>query len=142
MRTIALLVAGMAIAIALILRAFEDNLMYFFSPSDIAAGKAPAARDFRIGGMVVVGSVERNPASLEVKFTLSDFQHDTVVRYTGILPDLFREGQGIVANGRLKPDGSFEAREVLAKHDEKYMPPEVAASLKTAAAPTGLRRDP
>jgi cytochrome c-type biogenesis protein CcmE len=132
MGMIGLLVAGMSLATWLILQAFQENLMYFFSPSEIAAGKAPTARDFRIGGMVVKGSVRRDPKSLEVAFTLSDYQHQTVVRYAGILPDLFREGQGIVANGRLQSDGSFKAREVLAKHDENYMPPEVAASLKSS----------
>jgi cytochrome c-type biogenesis protein CcmE len=129
--TIALLLTGMGIATALILRAFEENLMYFFSPSDVAAGKPPAGREFRIGGMVEKGSVARAPDSLEVTFTLTDYAARTRVRYTGILPDLFREGQGIVAHGKLDGTGDFVAREVLAKHDENYMPPEVAASLKT-----------
>lgn len=129
--TIALLLTGMGIATALILRAFEENLMYFFSPSDVVAGKPPAGREFRIGGMVEKGSVARAPDSLEVTFTLTDYAARTRVRYTGILPDLFREGQGIVAHGKLDAAGDFVAREVLAKHDENYMPPEVAASLKT-----------
>ena len=136
MWTIGLLVAGMALATALILQAFEQNLMYFYSPSDVHAGKAPPGREFRIGGMVVNGSVKRDPASLGVTFTLTDYAHETVVAYQGILPDLFREGQGIVANGRLGADGEFVAREVLAKHDENYMPPEVADSLKQPAAPS------
>jgi cytochrome c-type biogenesis protein CcmE len=131
MLTIVLLVTGMGLATALILKAFEQNLMYFYSPGDIAAGKAPSNRDFRIGGMVVKGSVVRAAGSLAVRFTLTDFAHETPVSYAGILPDLFREGQGIVAHGRLTAAGTFEAREVLAKHDENYMPPEVAASLKT-----------
>ncbi|MGD9600900.1 MAG: cytochrome c maturation protein CcmE [Gammaproteobacteria bacterium] len=137
MWTIGLLVAGMALATGLILQAFEQNLMYFYSPSDVHAGKAPAGREFRIGGMVVNGSVKRDPASLAVTFTLTDYAHETMVTYRGILPDLFREGQGIVANGSLGDDGRFVAREVLAKHDENYMPPEVADSLKqpTARAP-------
>ena len=130
MWTIGLLVVGMGIATALILKSFEQNLMYFYSPSDIAAGKAPRGRDFRIGGLVLKGTVLRNPTTLDVTFTLSDLKHESSVRYNGILPDLFREGQGIVANGRLTDEGEFVAREVLAKHDEKYMPPEVAASLK------------
>ncbi len=130
MWTIGLLVCGMAIATALILKAFQQNLMYFYSPGDIAAGKAPSNRDFRIGGMVVKGSVKRDQKTLAVRFTLTDYAHETVVTYDGILPDLFREGQGIVANGRLNPAGLFVASEVLAKHDEKYMPPEIAASLK------------
>lgn len=134
--TVGLLVAGMALATAFILQAFERNLMYFYSPSDIEAGKAPAARDFRIGGLVVSGSVERVPDSLAVGFTLTDLRHSTQVSYDGILPDLFREGQGIVANGRLSADGVFVAREVLAKHDENYMPPEVASAL-AGARPDG-----
>ncbi len=131
MWTIGLLVVGMALATGLILKSFEQNLMYFYSPGDIAAGKAPDGRDFRIGGMVVKGSVKRDPASLAVTFTLTDYAHETVVTYDGILPDLFREGQGIVAHGQLNAERIFVAREVLAKHDEKYMPPEIAASLKT-----------
>ena len=127
-------VVGLAIAVGLILTAFQNNLMYFYSPSDIAAGKAPHSRSFRIGGMVVKHSVLRDPESLEVRFTLTDYAHQRVVRYEGILPDLFREGQGIVANGRLDGDGVFVAAEVLAKHDENYMPPEVAAALDAAAA--------
>jgi cytochrome c-type biogenesis protein CcmE len=132
MLTIGLLVIGMAAATGLILKAFQKNLMYFYSPSDIAAGKAPTGHDFRIGGLVLKGSVQRNPQTLEVSFVLSDLKRETTVRYSGILPDLFREGQGVVANGRLGTDGVFVAREVLAKHDENYMPPEVAASLKGA----------
>lgn len=134
--TIALLLTGMGLATALILRAFEENLMYFFSPSDVAAGKPPGGREFRIGGMVEKGSVARAPDSLEVTFILTDYAARTRVRYTGILPDLFREGQGIVAHGKLDAAGDFVAREVLAKHDENYMPPEVAASLKTGQEPT------
>jgi cytochrome c-type biogenesis protein CcmE len=127
---IGLLVLGMGLATALILRAFNQNLMYFYSTSDVVAGKAPSARDFRIGGLVVNGSLKRLPNSLTVNFVLSDLKKEVTVTYTGILPDLFREGQGIVANGQLGADGVFKAREVLAKHDENYMPPEVAASLK------------
>jgi cytochrome c-type biogenesis protein CcmE len=129
MMIIGLLVAGMGLATALILNAFNQNLMYFYSPSDVSAGKAPAARDFRIGGLVVAGTVKRAEEKLDVEFTLTDMKQQVVVRYDGILPDLFREGQGIVANGRLGPDGVFIAREVLAKHDENYMPPEVAEAL-------------
>ena len=130
MVVIGLLVLGMGLATALILRAFNQNLMYFYSTSDVVAGKAPSARDFRIGGLVVNGSLKRLPNSLTVNFVLSDLKKEVTVTYTGILPDLFREGQGIVANGQLGADGVFRAREVLAKHDENYMPPEVAASLK------------
>lgn len=129
MLIIGLLLVGMGGATALILQAFNQNLMYFYSPSDVQAGKAPDARDFRIGGLVVAGSVKRATDKLAVEFTLSDLKKEVVVRYDGILPDLFREGQGIVANGKLGPDGVFAAREVLAKHDENYMPPEVAEAL-------------
>lgn len=129
MLIIGLLLVGMGVATALILQAFNQNLMYFYSPSDVQAGKAPDARDFRIGGLVVAGSVKRATDKLAVEFTLSDLKKEVVVRYEGILPDLFREGQGIVANGKLDADGVFAAREVLAKHDENYMPPEVAEAL-------------
>jgi cytochrome c-type biogenesis protein CcmE len=130
---IGLMVLGMGLATAFALRAFNENLMYFFSPSDVKNGKAPAQSAFRLGGMVVKGSVQRPDNDLLVQFTLSDFQESVVVRYRGILPDLFREGQGIVANGQLDDQGRFIAQEVLAKHDENYMPPEVAKSLKTPA---------
>ena len=130
MLTIALLLLGMGAATALILQAFNQNLMYFYSTSEVVDGKAPTARDFRIGGLVVQDSLERQADSLTVQFVLTDLKQQVTVRYTGILPDLFREGQGIVANGQLGADGVFTAREVLAKHDENYMPPEVAASLK------------
>jgi cytochrome c-type biogenesis protein CcmE len=139
MLTIGLLVLGMGIATALILKAFQQNLMYFYSPSDLAIGKAPHGRDFRIGGLVLKGTVIRNPTTLDVTFTLSDLKHEAKVRYNGILPDLFREGQGIVANGRLTNEGVFVASEVLAKHDEKYMPPEVAASLQSANTRTAAQ---
>ena len=139
--TIGLLLTGMGIATALILQSFNQNLMYFYSTSDVAAGKAPIGRDFRIGGLVVAGSVNRAPDSLAVRFTLSDLKKEVTVSYTGILPDLFREGQGIVANGKLEADGTFVAREVLAKHDENYMPPEVAESLGHPGPDKSLTRD-
>ncbi len=106
--------------------------MYFYSPSEVAAGEAPSERKFRVGGLVVDGSVQRVPDSLAVEFTVTDTVHEVVVSYEGILPDLFREGQGIVAHGRTREDGVFEASEVLAKHDENYMPPEVASALAAA----------
>lgn len=137
--TVILIVLGMGAATGLILTAFEKNLMYFFSPSEVAAGEAPTTRAFRIGGMVVVGSVKHLADSLAVRFTLTDYAHSVDVSYAGILPDLFREGQGIVANGWLAADGTFKADEVLAKHDENYMPPEVAAALEQAKLPTGTR---
>jgi cytochrome c-type biogenesis protein CcmE len=123
------ILAGVGIAGALALRAFQDNVMFFFDPTQIAEGKAPVNDRFRLGGLVTAGSVQRTPGSLEVRFVVTDFRHEVPVRYDGILPDLFREGQGVVAHGRLK-DGVFVADEVLAKHDEKYMPPEVQKSLK------------
>jgi cytochrome c-type biogenesis protein CcmE len=108
--------------------------MFYYDPSQVVAGKAPVAKRFRIGGMVVKGSVARNTGDLTVRFTLTDYAHEVPVEYTGVLPDLFREGQGIIAHGTMGPDGAFVADEVLAKHDEKYMPPEVAASLKRKSA--------
>ena len=127
---IGLMIAGSALAAAFVLKSFNDNLMYFFSTTDVAAGKSPKDTLFRLGGMVVKGSVERPDENLLVRFKLTDFNKEVTVEYTGILPDLFREGQGIVAKGRLNNAGVFVAEEVLAKHDENYMPPEVADSLK------------
>ncbi|MGH8496896.1 MAG: cytochrome c maturation protein CcmE [Gammaproteobacteria bacterium] len=127
---VGLVLLGVGLAAGFALRAFQENLLYFYSPSEVLAGKAPADRQFRLGGMVADGSVERAPGSLEVRFVLTDFAHTVPVRYTGVLPDLFREGQGTVARGQLSADGEFVAEEVLAKHDENYMPPEVAQSLK------------
>jgi len=132
--TVIFIVIGVGSATALALKAFQANLLYFYSPVQVAAGEAPTARPFRIGGLVVEGSVARNPESLVVKFTLTDTLEEINVSYDGILPDLFREGQGIVANGNLRADGTFEAFEVLAKHDENYMPPEVAEALSRAGA--------
>jgi len=129
---IGLMVAGIGVATWLALNAFDDNLMFFFSPSEVAAGKAPTGHPFRIGGLVTKGSVKRKPDGLTTAFDVTDMEKTVTVEYTGILPDLFREGQGIVALGQLNEGGVFVASEVLAKHDENYMPPEVAASLKTA----------
>ena len=128
------IIAGMVIAAALILTAFEKNLLYFYSPTQIINGEAPTTRSFRIGGLVMADSVKRNKDSLEVSFILSDTINQIEVVYDGILPDLFREGQGIVANGKLDSDNVFKADEVLAKHDENYMPPEVAQALEQAGA--------
>ncbi len=127
---ILLMLAGIALAVTFALKAFNENLMYFFSTSDVAEGKAPEGTLFRLGGMVVKGSVERPGDGMTVRFKLTDYAKQVTVEYTGILPDLFREGQGIVAKGRLNKQGVFVAEEVLAKHDENYMPPEVADSLK------------
>ncbi len=131
---ILLMVAGIGIATFFGLRAFNDNLMYFFSATDVIEGKAPKDHLFRLGGMVVKGSVVRQPSGLTVRFVLTDMAKEVTVEYTGILPDLFREGQGIVANGKLDTNGVFIAQEVLAKHDENYMPPEVAGSMKNKPA--------
>ena len=126
-----LILMGVGISAALALTAFSENVMYFFSPTDIIEGKAPTDRLIRVGGMVMQGSVKRATDSLQITFDVTDYAKTIQVQYTGILPDLFREGQGIVTIGKMQPDGHFLADEVLAKHDENYMPPEVADSLKT-----------
>ena len=128
-----LIVVGISITVTLAVTAFRENIMLFFSPTQIMAGEAPKDRLIRAGGMVSKGSVERAPDSLQIKFDLTDYAQTITVQYTGILPDLFREGQGIVATGRMQ-EGIFIAEEVLAKHDENYMPPEVADALKKAEA--------
>ena len=109
--------------------AFQDNLLYFYNPSQVLAGDAPTGRTFRIGGMVTEGSVERTAGTLRIRFLVTDYRHSIPVQYEGLLPDLFREGQGVIAHGRMAPSGEFVADEILAKHDENYMPPEVAESL-------------
>ncbi len=129
---IVLMVTGIGIGLGFALKALNENIMLFISPSDVAQGKAPRDRLFRIGGMVVNGSVSRPGEGLTVQFDLTDNVNNVTVRYSGILPDLFREGQGIIANGKLDKDGAFVAQEVLAKHDENYMPPEVAAAMQKA----------
>jgi cytochrome c-type biogenesis protein CcmE len=129
MVTVVAILAGVGIATSFALKAFNQNLLYYYSPSQIQAGEAPSSRSFRVGGLVENGSVKRLPGSLEVTFTLTDFQQKIPVSYTGVLPDLFREGQGVIARGKLDGD-RFVAEEVLAKHDENYMPPEVKDSLK------------
>ena len=131
---VSFILIGISIAATLILTAFEENLMYFYSPTEIANGEAPKVRTFRIGGLVLTDSVKRNPSNLEVNFVLTDTVNEIKVIYDGILPDLFREGQGIVANGKMKSDNIFVADQVLAKHDENYMPPEVAKALEDAGA--------
>ncbi len=128
------ILGGVAASVALATMASREKLMFYYDPSQIAAGKAPANKRFRVGGMVVKGSVARKSGDLTVRFVLTDMAHEIPVEYTGVLPDLFREGQGIIAHGTLNADGAFVADEVLAKHDEKYMPPEVAASMKQKAA--------
>lgn len=126
---IALLVAGVGTAVALALVALQENVNLFYSPTQVARGEVPQGHTFRVGGLVREGSVRRAGQGLAVSFDVTDGPHSVTVEYTGILPDLFREGQGIVAQGRLLPDGRFSADQVLAKHDENYMPPEVAAAL-------------
>ena len=143
MLAVGLAALGIAIAAGLTLRAFQDNMMFFVEISDVAAGNYPKERNFRIGGLVVSGSVQRAEGSMDVEFEVTDTACSVPVVYTGVLPDLFREGQGVVAHGRLGNDGVFKADKILAKHDEEYMAPEVADSLakhvqdQTAAVPTG-----
>jgi cytochrome c-type biogenesis protein CcmE len=124
-----LVVIGVSIATGLGLTAFRKNILFFYNPSQIVAGEVPTDTNIRVGGLVVDGSVKRQSGSLDVEFALTDMTESITVVYSGILPDLFREGQGIVAMGKLGPNNVFEASEVLAKHDEEYMPPEVADAL-------------
>ena len=131
------ILAGIAIAGALALQAFRSNVTFFFDPSAVVAGQVQPGKRFRLGGMVEKGSLLRQPGSLEVRFAVSDFKQQVKVRYTGVLPDLFREGAGVVAQGRLNGEGEFIADEVLAKHDGNYMPPEVARSLKNGQSRNG-----
>jgi cytochrome c-type biogenesis protein CcmE len=131
------ILAGVGVAAWLGTQAFRSYVMFFFDPTQIAAGDAPADKRFRLGGMVEKGSVEKTPGSLDIRFLVTDFKHTVPVKYSGILPDLFREGQGVVAHGRMQ-EGTFVADEILAKHDEKYMAPEVAKSLKDNPPPPNV----
>jgi cytochrome c-type biogenesis protein CcmE len=124
--------AALAVAAGLVLAAFQKNLVFFFTPSQIAANEAPQGRSFRIGGLVEKGSLKRDADGVTVRFTVTDTAKEVSVVYSGVLPDLFREGRGVVAQGRLAPDGSFRAEEVLAKHDENYMPPEAKHAVEQA----------
>ena len=124
--------AALGVAVALVLSAFQDNLVFFFTPSQVIAKEAPQGRTFRVGGMVEQGSVKRGADGVTVSFVVTDTVQSLPVVYKGILPDLFREGKGVVTQGSLTPDGVFVAKEVLAKHDENYMPPEAAEALKKA----------
>jgi len=137
MTLVVIIVCGVGLAGALALRAFRENVMFYFDPSKVAAGEVKPGQRFRLGGMVVKGSVQRQPGSLAVRFVVTDFAHNVPVSYANVLPDLFREGAGVVALGRIDSQGVFMADEVLAKHDEKYMPPEVARSLKKGQAAAG-----
>ncbi|OGA48525.1 MAG: cytochrome c biogenesis protein CcmE [Betaproteobacteria bacterium RIFCSPLOWO2_12_FULL_62_58] len=125
-------VAALGVAAALVLSAFQSNLVFFFTPSQVAANEAPQGRAFRIGGLVTPGSVKRQPDGVTVQFVVTDTAKDIPVVYRGILPDLFREGKGVVAQGQLGADGVFRASEVLAKHDENYMPPDAAHAVEQA----------
>jgi cytochrome c-type biogenesis protein CcmE len=129
------IVGAVGVAAALVLNAFNSNLVFFYSPSQVAAKEAPAGRTFRLGGLVEQGSVKRD--GVTVRFVVTDLARAIPVRYEGILPDLFKEGKGVVAQGQVGSDGVFVAREVLAKHDENYMPPEASAA---AASPNEVQR--
>jgi cytochrome c-type biogenesis protein CcmE len=129
MLAVGLVVVGVAIAALFTLQALKDNMMFFVSVSDVVAGEYPQGRNFRLGGLVLAGSIERAEDSLEMTFKVTDLRCEVPVSYTGVLPDLFREGQGVVAHGRLDDSGVFIADTILAKHDENYMAPEVADSL-------------
>ena len=136
-KRIALIVGGLAVlglVVTLVLNAFQSNLVFFFSPTQVAAGEAPKGKSFRIGGMVKEGSIKREADGVTLRFVMTDTEKDMVVAYKGILPDLFKEGKGAVAQGKLGEDGVFAASEVLAKHDENYMPPEAAQAVGDAHA--------
>jgi cytochrome c-type biogenesis protein CcmE len=124
--------AGLGVAVALVLNAFQSNLVFFFTPSQVAANEVPLNRNFRVGGLVEPGSLRREKDGLTVHFRVTDSAQTIPVVFTGLLPDLFREGKGVVCQGRVGPDGIFKASEVLAKHDENYMPPEAAHALEKA----------
>jgi cytochrome c-type biogenesis protein CcmE len=128
------IVLGVAVAAWLALQAFEKNVMLFYAPTDISAKTPPVNERFRLGGLVAKGSVHAKPGTLDIEFLVTDFKHTVPVKYSGILPDLFREGQGVVAHGRMQGN-VFVADEILAKHDEKYMPPQVAEALKDNPPP-------
>ncbi len=130
---ISLVILGVAVATAIFLTAFKDNIMFFKSPTEVSQNDFPENRSFRLGGMVKEGSLQRIDNTLKVQFLVTDYAADVLVEYEGILPDLFREGQGVVTIGQMRSDQVFAAEEVLAKHDENYMPPEVSDILQTEA---------
>ena len=132
MAIIASCLAALGVAAALVLNAFQSNLVFFFSPTQVVANEAPRGKAFRIGGLVESGSLKRASDGLTVSFRVTDTAQTINVVYTGILPDLFKEGKGVVAQGRIRPDGTFEATEVLAKHEENYMPPAAAHAIEQA----------
>ena len=134
-KRIALIIGGLAVlglVVALVLNAFQSNLVFFFSPTQVAAGEAPRGKSFRIGGLVKEGTIKREADGVTLRFVMTDTEKDMIVAYRGILPDLFKEGKGAVAQGTLGEDGVFVASEVLAKHDENYMPPEAIKALGDA----------
>jgi cytochrome c-type biogenesis protein CcmE len=136
-KRIALIIGGLVVfglVVALVLNAFQSNLVFFFSPTQVAAGEAPRGKSFRVGGLVKDGSIRREPDGVTLRFVMTDMEKEMTVAYRGILPDLFKEGKGAVAQGKLADDGIFVASEVLAKHDENYMPPEAAKALGDAHA--------
>jgi cytochrome c-type biogenesis protein CcmE len=141
MLAVSLIVIGIAVAATLVLRALDENIMYFFSPTEVAEGKAPEGQSFRLGGLVVEGSFKREPGDLKATFKVTDNNKVVTVSYTGVFPDLFQEGKGMIANGKLDADGLFVAEEVLAKHDENYMSPEVAKMLEQQGHPTDTPAD-
>ena len=134
-------IAALAVAVGLVLNAFQSNLVFFFTPTQIPNGEAPTGKTFRVGGLVETGSVKREGDGTTVVFRVTDNAKTIQVAYKGILPDLFKEGRGIVAQGQVQTDGSFRASEVLAKHDENYMPPEAAEALKRAGHPVGAPQE-
>jgi cytochrome c-type biogenesis protein CcmE len=134
---VAAIVSGVSVAAWLGMRAFRENVMFFFNPTQVASGSAPEGQRFRLGGMVANGSVQKTSGTLDIAFLVTDFKHTVPVKYSGVLPDLFREGQGVVAHGRMQ-GATFVADEILAKHDEKYMPPEVAEALKNNPPPPDM----
>lgn len=129
---VAIGLALLGVTAALVLNAFRSNLVFFYSPTQVADKEAPVNKTFRLGGLVEQGSLKRLPDGVTVSFVVTDTGKSIPVRYKGILPDLFKEGKGVVAQGRLEPDGIFQAQEVLAKHDENYMPPEAADAIAKA----------
>jgi len=139
---VVLVLFAVAGATALAMTALRQNLQHFYSPTEVSEGKAPPERRFRLGGVVTEGSTQRATDSLEVRFLVTDRFKDTPVLFVGILPDLFREGQSVVTTGSLRPDGTFVATEVLAKHDENYMPPEVAEAIAKAKAKADAASQP
>lgn len=141
-KRITLIIGGLAVlgtVVALVLSAFQSNLVFFFSPTQVAAGEAPKGKAFRIGGLVKEGTIMRAADGVTLRFVMTDTEKDMIVSYKGILPDLFKEGKGAVAQGKLDENGVFSATEVLAKHDENYMPPEAAQAVGDAHARAAMK---